>query len=109
MKHRDIKLIYTELVNHPNSLWIKGIIDVDDVVDFIIGDIKIKKFRDLIKKRIKQNKEEIYNIIYDTIFMYGWEHGINFFHDELSDNGLFDDIILLFFSDLDDFQENKYK
>ena len=88
-KYREVKEIYKELNEHPEIL-IYDVLDVDDVVDIIIGDIKDIKFRELVKNKTIKNKkvfEKEMELPYQKLFM---NNVIPFLYYDID---IYDDII----------------
>jgi len=88
-KYREVKEIYKELNEHPEILSY-DVLDVDDVVDIIIGDIKDIKFRELVKNKTIKNKkvfEKEMELPYQKLFM---NNVIPFLYYDID---IYDDII----------------
>ena len=88
-KYREVKEIYKELNEHPEIL-IYDVLDVDDVVDIIVGDIKDIKFRELVKNKTIKNKkvfEKELELPYQKLFM---NNVIPFLYYDID---IYDDII----------------
>ena len=87
--YREVKEIYKELNEHPEIL-IYDVLDVDDVVDIIVGDIKDIKFRELVKNKTIKNKkvfEKELELPYQKLFM---NNVIPFLYYDID---IYDDII----------------
>jgi hypothetical protein len=88
-KYREVKEIYKELNEHPEILSY-DVLDVDDVVDIIVGDIKDIKFRELVKNKTIKNKkvfEKEMELPYQKLFM---NNVIPFLYYDID---IYDDII----------------
>lgn len=88
-KHRDIKKIYKELLEHPDCI-VFDIWDVNDIVNRIVGDIKDVKFRESVKKITIKNKKKIGKRISEV-------YESNYYYDDLYEyiegSGIFDELI----------------
>jgi len=104
-KYRNINSLYKDIIKHPENILVTGF-EIDDIVDLIIGDIKSKPFYKKIRERVILNKSEIYNILNNTYFRWGWENGTEE-RDEMLEE-LCEDIIQKFYPERDIFFDKKY-
>ncbi len=104
-KYRNIDLLYKEIMEHPENIYVTGL-DIDCVVNLVIGDIKSKPFCKKIRERIVLKKDLKAEILHKTYYRWGWENGSDE-RDELLDE-LFEDIIQKFYPNSDIFFEKKY-
>jgi hypothetical protein len=104
-KYKNIDSLYDEIMEHPENVYVHGY-DINNIINIIVGDIKSKPFRREIKERIILKKNLIPDILNDTIFTFGWEHGV-LERDNLLEE-LCEDIIEKYYPESDEYLNEKY-